>query len=157
MAEDRKTVYVNDKPISIFQWAEVQHCVNAYDSDLFLAVQRGDAEIMDEKGGRIGWGGFAGEGQHIYVRPISRGNLIDTSSPTTEDRKLVYVNDEPISIFLWAEVQHCVNAYDSDLYQAVQRGEAEIFDDKGERIGWGGFAGDGQQIYVRQIAKGEDE
>ena len=36
MADDRKTVYVNDKPISIFLWAEVQHCVNAYDSDLYL-------------------------------------------------------------------------------------------------------------------------
>jgi hypothetical protein len=70
MADDRKTVYVNDKPISIFLWAEVQHCVNAYDSDLFLAVQRGEAEIADSTGERIGWGGFASEGQHIYVRPV---------------------------------------------------------------------------------------
>jgi hypothetical protein len=68
MATDRKTIYVNDHPVSIFLWAEVQHCVNAYDSDLFLAVQRGEAEIVDEKGGRIGWGGFASEGQRIYVR-----------------------------------------------------------------------------------------
>ncbi len=72
MADDRKTVYVNDKPISIFLWAEVQHCVNAYDSDLYLAVQRGEAEILDEKGDRIGWGGFAGDGQHIYVRPLPK-------------------------------------------------------------------------------------
>jgi hypothetical protein len=68
MADDRKTLYVNDKPIGIFQWAEVQHCVNAYDSNLFLKVQNGEAEIVDETGGRIGWGGFAGNGQHIYVR-----------------------------------------------------------------------------------------
>ena len=68
MADDRKTVYVNDKPISIFLWAEVQHCVNAYDSELFLAVERGEAEIVDEIGNRIGWGGFASNGQHIYVR-----------------------------------------------------------------------------------------
>jgi hypothetical protein len=40
MADDRKTVYVNDKPISIFLWAEVQHCVNAYDSDLYLKVRK---------------------------------------------------------------------------------------------------------------------
>ncbi len=73
MADDRKTVYVNDKPISIFGWAEVQHCVNAYDSDLYLAVQRGEADIVDEKGGRIGWGGFAGEGQRIYVRRRTEG------------------------------------------------------------------------------------
>jgi hypothetical protein len=70
MIKDRKTVYVNDRPIQIFVWAEVQHCVNAYDSQLYLVVQRGEAEIFDETGGRIGWGGFAGEGQHIYVRPI---------------------------------------------------------------------------------------
>jgi hypothetical protein len=78
MSNDRKTVYVNDHPVHIFLWAEVQHCINALDSDLFLAVQRGDAEIVDEKGGRIGWGGFAGEGQHIYVRSIEKGNPITT-------------------------------------------------------------------------------
>ncbi len=71
MTKDRKIVYVNDQPVSIFLWAEVQHCVNAYDSDLFLAVQRGEAEIVDASGNRIGWGGFAGEGQHIYVRSLT--------------------------------------------------------------------------------------
>jgi hypothetical protein len=72
MADDRKTVYVNDQPVRIFLWAEVQHCVNAYDSDLYLKVQRGEAEIVDASGNRIGWGGFAGDGVHIYVREISR-------------------------------------------------------------------------------------
>jgi hypothetical protein len=72
MTDDRKTVYVNGQPVRIFLWAEVQHCVNAYDSDLYLAVQRGEAEIVDEKGGRIGWGGFAGDGQHIYVRFLTK-------------------------------------------------------------------------------------
>ncbi len=72
MADDRKTVYVNDKPVSIFVWAEVQHCVNAYDSDLYLKVRKGEAEIVDVNGGRIGWGGFAGDGQHIYVRPVAK-------------------------------------------------------------------------------------
>ena len=72
MTKDRKIVFVNDHPVQIFVWAEVQHCINAYDSDLYLAVQRGEAEIQDEKGDRIGWGGFAGNGQHIYVRPVAR-------------------------------------------------------------------------------------
>jgi len=72
MTKDRKTVFVNGHPVQIFLWAEVQHCVNAYDSDLFLAVQRGEAEIVDEKGDRIGWGGFASDGQHIYVRLLTR-------------------------------------------------------------------------------------
>jgi hypothetical protein len=71
MANARKTVYVNDQPISIFLWAEVQDCVNAYDYRLYLKVRKGEAEIVDDKGGRIGWGGFAGDGQHIYVRPVS--------------------------------------------------------------------------------------
>jgi hypothetical protein len=71
MVNDRKTIYVNEQPVSIFIWAEVQHCVNAYDSDLFLAVQRGEAEIFDEKGDRIGWGGFPYDGQHIYVRLLN--------------------------------------------------------------------------------------
>ncbi len=70
MADDRKTVYVNDQPISIFLWAEVQHCVNAYDYRLYLKVRKGEAEIVDANGDRIGWGGFAGDGQHIYVRLI---------------------------------------------------------------------------------------
>jgi hypothetical protein len=69
---EHKTVYVNDDPVKIFPWAEVQHCVNAYDSRLYLKVQKGEAEMIDEKGGRIGWGGFAGEGQHIYVQPLKK-------------------------------------------------------------------------------------
>ena len=80
MADDRKTVYVNDKPISIFLWAEVQHCVNAYDSDLFLALERGEAEIVDAIGSRIGWGGFAGDGQHIYVHLLATGEDIQDLS-----------------------------------------------------------------------------
>jgi hypothetical protein len=72
MDKDRKTVYVNDKPVEIYIWAEVQHCVNAYDSNLYLKVQKGEAEIADENGDRIDWGGFAGDGQHIYVQfPVS--------------------------------------------------------------------------------------
>jgi hypothetical protein len=71
MSEDRKTVYVNDQPVTIFKWAEVQHCVNAYDSDLYLKVRNEEAEILDEKGDRIGWGGFAADGQHIYVRLLN--------------------------------------------------------------------------------------
>jgi hypothetical protein len=72
MTKDRKTVFVNDHPVEIFLWAEVQHCVNAFNTDLYLAVQRGEAEIQDERGDRIGWGGFAGDGQRIYVRPIEK-------------------------------------------------------------------------------------
>ncbi len=76
MVDERKTVFVNDMPISIFLWAEVQHCVNAYDSKLYLKVFKGKAEIVDEKGGRIGWGGFASDGQHIYVRRIRKKKSI---------------------------------------------------------------------------------
>lgn len=68
IGDNRKTVYVNDQPVRIFIWAEVQHCVNAYDSNLFLKVQSGEAEIVDSRGDRIGWGGYAGDGQHIYVK-----------------------------------------------------------------------------------------
>ncbi len=78
MPDERKTVYVNDKPISIFIWAEVQHCVNAYDSELYLAVQRGEAEIVDPNENRIGWGGFASDGWHIYVRPVASPRSEDT-------------------------------------------------------------------------------
>ena len=73
----------------------------------------------------------------------------------TRDRKTVYVNDKPIEIFIWAEVQHCVNAYDSELYLAVQRGEAEIVDPNGDRIGWGGFASDGDR--PAQLIRNEPE
>jgi hypothetical protein len=72
MAKDRKTVYVNDTPISIFLWAEVQHCVNAYDYRLYIKVYKGEAEIVDANGSRIGWGGFAGDGEHIYVKLIGK-------------------------------------------------------------------------------------
>ncbi len=81
MPDDRKTVYVNDKPISIFIWAEVQHCVNAYDSELYSKVRKGEAEIVDEKGNRIGWGGFPVDGWHIYVR------LIDSKEPSADSER----------------------------------------------------------------------
>ena len=74
MGNDRKTVFVNDNPIEIFQWAEVQHCINAYDSNHYVKVQKGEAEIVGEKGDRIGWGGFAGNGQRIYVRFVDEGS-----------------------------------------------------------------------------------
>ena len=80
MGKDRKTVYVNDHPVQIFLWAEVQHCVNAYDSDLYLAVQKGEAEILDEKGDRIGWGGFAADGQRIYVHRLTKGATLEPLS-----------------------------------------------------------------------------
>jgi hypothetical protein len=76
MVKDRKTNYVNDQPILIFLWAEVQHCVNTYDSEFYLAVKRGAAEIFDEKGDRIGRGGFTADGQHIYVRPPIKGDIV---------------------------------------------------------------------------------
>ena len=72
MDDQRKTVYVNNTPIEIFIWAEVQHCVNANSTELFLKVQRGEAEIVDKNGDRIGWGGFAGNGQHIYVKTSNK-------------------------------------------------------------------------------------
>lgn len=75
MPNERKTVFVNDHPVVIFIWAEVQHCVNAYNSELYLKIQRGEAEIVDENGDRIGWGGYAGDGQHIYVRIIQGENV----------------------------------------------------------------------------------
>ena len=68
MTDPRKTVYVNNAPVTIFAWAEVQHCVNAYSTELYLKVQRGEAVIVDATGRRIGWGGFAGDGQHLFVR-----------------------------------------------------------------------------------------
>jgi hypothetical protein len=70
MPDDRKTVYVNDTPINIFNWAEVQHCVNAYDSELYLKVRKGEAEIVDGNGNRIGWGGWPADGWRIYVRLV---------------------------------------------------------------------------------------
>lgn len=76
MIKDRKTVYVNDQPMQIFLWAEVQHCINAYDSALYLAVKRGEAEILDEKGDWIGWGGFAADDQHIYVRLLTKNDNV---------------------------------------------------------------------------------
>ncbi len=86
MPDDRKTVFVNDQPISIFIWAEVQHCINAYDSELYLKVRDGEAEIVDEKGNRIGWGGFASDGWHIYVRLIGEEPPQETASDDAGER-----------------------------------------------------------------------
>lgn len=98
MAEDRKTVFVNDQPIEIFNGAEVQHCVNAYDSALYVKIHRGEAEIVDEKGNKIGWGGHAGDGQHIYVRfiksELDEPNLL--KNPQWIDDLIKIFKNEPL-------------------------------------------------------------
>ena len=67
MSGGRKNVCVRGKPIKNFFWAEVKYCVNTYDSDLYQAGQREDDQIVDGTWNRIGWGGFAGDGERIYV------------------------------------------------------------------------------------------
>lgn len=98
MTEDRKTVFVNDHPVVIFKWAEVQHCINAYDSDLYVKVHRGEAEIVDENGDRIGWGGFAGDGQHIYVRMpgVDSSAVVEKKNPQWVDELIDTYQSEPV-------------------------------------------------------------
>lgn len=99
MADERKTVFVNDQPVIIFKWAEVQHCVNAYNSELYLKIQRGEAEIVDKNGDRIGWGGYAGDGQHIYVR-LMTAEPAQTSLqaiPPWVDELIKTYQSEPVS------------------------------------------------------------
>lgn len=98
MPDERKTVYVNDHPVKIFLWAEIQHCVNAYNSELFLKIQSGEAEIVDKNGDRIGWGGYAGDGQHIYVRMIEKETPqpVHLLNPQWVDQLIEYFKNEPV-------------------------------------------------------------
>lgn len=65
---------------------------------------------------------------------------------TTEQRILVYVDDEPRRSFLGLRVRHAIGYRQARL---VERRKAEVRDDRGNRVDLDGALYDGQSLYVR--------
>lgn len=61
------TVYVNDKPVEIWNSFMVEHAVLEYDLEMYKDVKAGRAWMEDAAGNPIGEGGGLFEGEMIYV------------------------------------------------------------------------------------------
>ena len=64
----RITVFVNDKPVTVYRGMQVQHALISYDPSVFQACERGDVRVEDEHGFRVGLEGALREGSKIYTR-----------------------------------------------------------------------------------------
>ncbi len=64
----RITVFVNDKPVSIYRGMQVQHALISYDVSVLQACERGDVRVEDEHGFRVGLEGALRDGSRIYTR-----------------------------------------------------------------------------------------
>jgi hypothetical protein len=62
------TVFVNEKPVTIYRGMQVQHALISYDVTVFQACERGELRVEDEHGFRVGLEGALREGSKIYTR-----------------------------------------------------------------------------------------
>ena len=72
---ERITVFVNDKPVTVYRGMQVQHALISYDVSLFQACKRGDVRVEDEHGFRVGLEGALREGSKIYTREAGAGRV----------------------------------------------------------------------------------
>ncbi len=71
---DHITVFVNDKPVTVYRGMQVQHALIAYDVAVYRACEQGDVRVEDEHGFRVGLEGALHDGTRIYTREAgSRG------------------------------------------------------------------------------------
>lgn len=67
------TVYVNDKPVKIYQGMLVKHALISYDYSLYKSCEDGESIVLDENGFEIGLEGALHEGARIYTKKIKGG------------------------------------------------------------------------------------
>jgi hypothetical protein len=70
--EERLTVFVNDKPVTVFRGMTVKHALIAFDYTLYRDVRDGKAVVKDENGFSVGLGGALHEGARFYLDMAGR-------------------------------------------------------------------------------------
>ncbi len=61
-------VYVNDKPIKIYQGMQVKHALISFDYSLYKSCEKGEFIVLDENGFEVGLEGALHEGAKIYTK-----------------------------------------------------------------------------------------
>ncbi len=64
------TIYVNNKPVKIYQGMQVKHALISFDYSLYKSCEIGDCIVLDENGFEMGLEGALHEGAKIYIKRI---------------------------------------------------------------------------------------
>lgn len=60
-------VYVNDKPVQIYQGMKVKHALISFDQDLYKAALSGEVAVKNADGFPVGLDGSLSDGTRIYL------------------------------------------------------------------------------------------
>lgn len=66
------TFYVNDKEITRYYGATVEHAIIAFNQGMLKKIRDGKAWVVDGRGSRVGLGGTLQDGARIYIRELKR-------------------------------------------------------------------------------------
>jgi hypothetical protein len=67
MSEDKMTVYVNGREVSIRRGMKVKHALIACDQSLYDAAKAGDLAVRDASGFNVGLEGSLRDGAKIFT------------------------------------------------------------------------------------------
>jgi hypothetical protein len=67
MSEDKMTVYVNGREVSIHRGLKVKHALIACDQSLYDAAAAGDLAVRDASGFNVGLEGSLRDGAKIFT------------------------------------------------------------------------------------------
>jgi len=66
--KDQITVYINDRPVTIYRGMKVKHALISFDQTLYEAAKQGNVVIEDSRGFEVGLEGSLREGSKLFTR-----------------------------------------------------------------------------------------
>jgi hypothetical protein len=67
--KEQITVFVDDKPVTVYRGMQVKHALIACSEALYEAANRSEIIITDQNGFRLGLEGALQEGSRIFTKP----------------------------------------------------------------------------------------
>ena len=67
MSEDKMTIYVNGREVSIHRGMKVKHALIACDQSLYNAAEAGDITVRDASGFKVGLEGSLRDGAKLFA------------------------------------------------------------------------------------------
>jgi hypothetical protein len=65
--KERFEVFVNERPVEVYQGMEVKHALMAYDYGAYKACTEGQAMVRDRNGFQVGLDGALAEGTQLFI------------------------------------------------------------------------------------------
>jgi hypothetical protein len=66
--KDQITIYINDRPVTIYRGMKVKHALISFDQAIYEAVELGNVVIEDSRGFEVGLEGSLREGSKLFTR-----------------------------------------------------------------------------------------